>query len=197
MKEYNTRIPLIRCDSSGPLYPVTKSKSQVHIATSPSIWHQCLGHPSDQTLKILLSCNLISCNKVKSYMLCHSCQLRKHTRLPFSLSTSYLSAPFDIIHSDLWTSPDKSLSGIKYYVIFLDHFTHYLWVYPLRYKSEVFEKLIHLLPIIKNQFNQTIKTFQCDNGGEYDNHSFRDFFSQHGIHFRFSCTYTAQQNGKS
>ena len=39
--------------------------------------------------------------------------------------------------------------------------------------------------------------FQCDNGGEYDNHKFHALFSQKGIHFRFSCPYTSQQNEKS
>ncbi|GJX34123.1 hypothetical protein Tco_0245680 [Tanacetum coccineum] len=48
--------------------------------------------------------------------LCHACQLGKHVRLPFSLSETIVKAPFDIIHSDLWTSPITSVSGIKYYV---------------------------------------------------------------------------------
>ncbi|GJT65594.1 ribonuclease H-like domain-containing protein [Tanacetum coccineum] len=42
--------------------------------------------------------------------------LGKHVRLPFSLSETIVKAPFDIIHSGLWTSPLTSVSGIKYYV---------------------------------------------------------------------------------
>ncbi|KAI3524088.1 hypothetical protein L1887_02737 [Cichorium endivia] len=33
--DYQTRRPLIRCDSSGPLYPVTRSTSHVFVTTSP------------------------------------------------------------------------------------------------------------------------------------------------------------------
>ena len=33
--------------------------------------------------------------------------------------------------------------------------------------------------------------------GEYDNTRFHDLFHQNGIHFRFSCPRTSQQNGKS
>ncbi|KAJ9566959.1 hypothetical protein OSB04_002925 [Centaurea solstitialis] len=40
-------------------------------------------------------------------------------------------------------------------------------------------------------------TPQCDNGGEYNNKTFHDFFASHGIQFRFSCPHTSQQNGKS
>nr|GEU96843.1 hypothetical protein [Tanacetum cinerariifolium] len=54
--------------------------------------------------------------------------LGKHVRLPFSLYETVVTSAFDIIHSDLWTSLLSSVSGIKYYVLFLDHFSHYLWV---------------------------------------------------------------------
>lgn len=32
---------------------------------------------------------------------------------------------FELIHSDLWTSPVTSLSGFKYYVLFLYDFSHF------------------------------------------------------------------------
>lgn len=50
---------------------------------------------------------------------------------------SNISNAFEIIHSDVWTSHITSISGLKYYVIFLDHYTRYLWVYPLK-KSKMF-----------------------------------------------------------
>nr|GEV79475.1 putative ribonuclease H-like domain-containing protein [Tanacetum cinerariifolium] len=52
VKDYLTHHILLRCDSSGDLYPVTKP-STPHIAflsTSASTWHQRLGHPGDQDL---------------------------------------------------------------------------------------------------------------------------------------------------
>ncbi|GKB12627.1 ribonuclease H-like domain-containing protein [Tanacetum coccineum] len=42
-----------------------------------------------------------------------------------------------------------------------------------------------------------IKSFQCDHGGEFDNHALRKLFADNGIQFRFSCAKTSQQNGKS
>ncbi|KAL4565815.1 hypothetical protein LXL04_029921 [Taraxacum kok-saghyz] len=86
--------------------------------------------------------------------------------------------------------------GLRYYVLFLDHYTHYLWDL-LKQKSQVFEKFLHVSNIIKNQFGDTIKQFQYDNGGEYNNKSFHDHFASHGITFRFSCPHTTQQNGQS
>ena len=87
--------------------------------------------------QFLQSRNFISCGSQKS-SLCHTCQLGKHCRLPFSLSCTKTSRVFELIHSDLLTSPVTSLSGFKYYVLFLDDFSHFLWGFPLRAKSDVF-----------------------------------------------------------
>ena len=36
---------------------------------------------------------------------------------------------------DVWTSLVISYNDFKYYVIFVDHFTKYIWFYPLKQKS--------------------------------------------------------------
>ncbi|GKC30623.1 ribonuclease H-like domain-containing protein [Tanacetum coccineum] len=191
VKDYLTRQTLLRCDSTGDLYPVTKpTTSPKAFITSQQTWHQRLGHPGNDMLRSLISKNSILCNKVKSPLLCHACQLGKHVRLPFVTSDTIVNSPFDIVHSDLWTSPLSSISGIKYYVLFLDHFSHYVWVYPLRHKSDTFSKFAQFRTFVKNQFKIDIKAFQCDHGGEFDNHILH-------LHIRFSCPRTSQQNGKS
>ena len=148
---------------------------------SPSIWHRRLAHTNNHTLNSLISSGLLSCNKDKFLPCCNACQIGKHIKLPFHKSLTQSNKPFEIIHSDVWTSPVHSLSGCRYYVLFLDDFSHYLWVYPLRRKSDVFSKFLHFSAYVRNQFKTSIKTFQCDNGGEYDNSYFHDHFSHHGI----------------
>ena len=90
---------------------------------------------------------------------------------------------FDIIHSDLWTSPILSVSGFKYYVLFLDHFSHFLWIYPLRTKNEVFNKFLQFRMYVQTQFKTEIKSLQCDHGGEFDNHQFYSLFENMGFNF--------------
>ena len=82
-------------------------------------------------------------------------------------------------------------------MLFLDDFSHYLWVYPIRNKSDVFTKFLHFFALVKTQFKSSIKAFQCDNGGEYKNSRFLKHFATNGINVRFSCPHTSQQNGKS
>lgn len=200
VKDLQSRKTILRSDSSGDLYSVLASlKPQQHTALvtkSPTLWHKRLAHANPDSLKSIMSSSDFSCNK-DSLQFCNACQLGKHLNFPFSKSNNTTLMPFEIVHSDLWTSPIQSLSGYKYYVMFLDDFTHHLWVYPLRRKGEVFSKFIHFSAVVQTQFGVTIKSLQCDNGGEYNNGQFLKHFSDNGISFRFSCPHTSQQNGKS
>ncbi|GJR18759.1 ribonuclease H-like domain-containing protein [Tanacetum coccineum] len=82
--DFWTRQILLRCDSTGDLYPVTSPSYPQALLVSQHTWHQRLGHPGSE--------------------------LGKHVRLPFSVFETILKSPFDIIHSDLWTSPLPSIS---------------------------------------------------------------------------------------
>ncbi|GJW77100.1 ribonuclease H-like domain-containing protein [Tanacetum coccineum] len=200
-KDYQTQKLLLRCDCTGDLYPVTQQPPLqtpfVLLSLSSTTWHKRLGHPGEDVLRRLESSNLISCNKSKSSALCHACQLGKHVKLPFYSSESSAKSIFEIIHSDIRTSPIPSESGIKYYAILLDHFSHFVWVYPLHKKSDLFDNFVAFRAYVNKQFNVDIKALQCDHGGEYDNTRFHDLFRQNGIQFWFSCPRTSQQNGKS
>ncbi|GKD37166.1 ribonuclease H-like domain-containing protein [Tanacetum coccineum] len=103
---------LLRCDSTGDLYPVIAPSLIPHaFLVSQHTWHHRLGHPGSDVLHRLVSNNVISCNKEKPHVLCHACQLGKHVRLPFVSSNTIVSSCFDIVHSNVWTSPISSLSA--------------------------------------------------------------------------------------
>src|SRR6185295_4448568 len=129
--------------------------------------------------------------------LCHACQLGHHVRLPFSSSSSHATRAFDLVHCDLWTSPVLSLSGYQYYLVVVDDFSHYSWMFSLRAKSETFPTLLHFFAWVSTQFGLTIKAVQCDNGREFDNSTSRSFFLSRGVQLRMSCPYASPQNGKA
>ncbi|KAJ9567646.1 hypothetical protein OSB04_003612 [Centaurea solstitialis] len=202
VKDLKTGSFIQRCDSDHhDLYPVLppaprSALASANVVVSFDVWHRRLGHPGAAIFQFLVSRKFIACSSQTS-ILCHACQLGKHCRLPFSLSTTKTSRVFELIHSDLWTSHVTSLSGFKYYVLFLDDFSHFLWVFPLRAKSEVFSVFKTFRAYVLNQFKTDIQLFQCDNGREFNNQPFLDFLKTHGIKIRFSCPYTSQQNGKA
>ncbi|GJR87775.1 hypothetical protein Tco_0211786 [Tanacetum coccineum] len=82
VKDYQTGRLLLRCDSTGDLYPVTQQPSSqtpvVLLSFSFTTWHRRLGHPGDDVLR------------------------RKHAKLPFYNFESSVDSVFEIIHSDLW-----------------------------------------------------------------------------------------------
>jgi hypothetical protein len=131
------------------------------------------------------------------HVFCHACQLGKHIRLPFCSSSHRAEHPFDLIHLDLWTSLVVSVSGSKYYLVIFDDFTHYLWTFPLKLKSDTFTTLSHFFAYVSTQFDRTVKTIQCDNGHEFDNSSTRFLLMSNGTQLRISCPYTSPQNGKA
>ena len=168
MKELGTGNILLRSNSTGDLYPFHSTHgatipSSPHSAfLSSSIWHSRLGHPGNDILHSLSS-NSIQCNETQSFV-CHSCPLGKHVRLA-SVNSQFVSTkPFDIIHSDVWSSPVSIPSGYKYYVLFLDHYTNFLWTFPLFRKYQVYDIFVQFNTFVNTQFDLNIKPFQCDYG---------------------------------
>lgn len=193
----------MRSNSFGNLYPFfgTSSASPTALlahTTSVDVWHRRLGHPNKYSLARLLDQFPFLCNKsLAASPTCEACQKGKHVRLPFPHSMSFTYFPFQIIHCDLWTSPISSISGFQYYLIILDDYTHYVWTFPIRHKSEVPTILRNFYNYVRNQFHLSIQSIQCDNGREFDNHVLRSFLSAHGVTLRLSCPYTSSQNGKA
>jgi hypothetical protein len=89
------------------------------------------------------------------------------------------------------------VSGSKYYLVILDDFTHYLWTFPLKLKSDTFTTLSNFFSYVSTQFGRTVKAIQCDNGREFDNSSTRIFLLSNDTQLRMSCPYTSSQNGKT
>ncbi|MFS7970018.1 putative RNA-directed DNA polymerase [Helianthus anomalus] len=200
LKDLTTGRLLSRHNSTGNLYPITPPTlppQACFLASTTLPWHDRLGHPGTQVLDVLSRRFGFSCTHNKVSNLCHSCQLANSKRLPFFESSSFTFAPFDIIHCDLWTSPITSKTGYKYYMVLVDNFSNFIWVYPLKYKSETFPTFAKFHKLIATQFNRNIKTFQCDLGGEFDNNAFKQFAHQHGLLFRFACPQTSSQNGRA
>ncbi|GJT77629.1 anticodon-binding aminoacyl-tRNA synthetase, class 1a [Tanacetum coccineum] len=74
VKDFLTCRMLLRCDSTGDIYPVTAPSHIPHaFLVSQHTWHQRLGHPGGKVLRRLVSSNFISCNKEKPPVLCHAC----------------------------------------------------------------------------------------------------------------------------
>jgi hypothetical protein len=202
VKDLAMRNVIVSSNSFGPVYTLRLltriSTPQALTALAfASTWHHRLRHPGRDIISKLSSTTAIQCNKSHSDTLCYACQLGHDTRLPFHSLSSHTDRPFELIHCDFWTTPVLSIFGYKYYLVVLDDFTHYLWTFPLRLKSDTFTTLSNFFSYVSTQFGSTIKTIQCDNEHEFDNACTRSFLLTHGVLLRMSCSYTSPQNGKA
>lgn len=156
--------------------------------------HRRLGHPSFQSLGRMYPSLFASCNK--EYLLCDVCELAKHTRTNYPSTNERSKEPFEVVHSDVWgPSVVISVLGERWYVTFIDGFSRCTWLYPLKYKSEVFSAFKDFYALVGNQYSARVKVLRTDNGTEYVNRDFDNFLSSHGIMHQTSCVNTAAQNG--
>jgi hypothetical protein len=115
VKDLTTKNVIVRLNSTDPLYTMclpgslTPSSSVVaalaavpHGLTivAPTTWHRRLGHPGPDALSSLSRSSFIQCMSNK-HDFCHTCQLGKHTRLPFCSSSHRAEHTFDLMHLDL------------------------------------------------------------------------------------------------
>ena len=101
VKDLQTRKEIVRCNSSGTLYPLHPPPAHSPVARTASLlWHRRLGHPGHEVLSKLASS--VSCQIEDCSDLCHACQLGRHVRLPFHTLVSRASSKFDLIHCDMW-----------------------------------------------------------------------------------------------
>lgn len=163
---------------------------------SPStVWHQRLGHQNFKILSLLKD-KINVTQWVSKLVVCVSCQMGKNCKLPFQSSNKISEFPLDKIHCDLWGSaPTTSNQNFRYYALFIDDYSRFSWIYPLKKKSGFLECFLRFQKLVENQLDRKIKIFQCDGGGEFNSNSFLNHLHTCGIELHVSCPGTPEQNG--
>lgn len=156
----------------------------------PVLWHRRLGHMNFAALGSLLNM------KVKRDMQCVVCSMGKQARKPFNDIGTRAGGILDLIHSDVCGPMSvQSHSHARYYVTFIDDHSRKVFVSMLKSKGEVFSKFVEFKQLVETQTGRKIKALREDNGGEYDNNTFKEYFAKHGIRFEKTAPYSPQQNG--
>ena len=123
-------------------------------------------HASISRVKQLVSRVLLSSVSNKSFD-CMPCQFGKQTTLPFNNNVSHALSSFDLIHFDVWgPSPISTPGGSRYFVIFVDYFSRYTWIYLFKNSSELYQIYHDFTKMIETRFSKPIKVFRSDNAQE-------------------------------
>ena len=127
------------------LLPIAPISVAAAISSLPSLafWHSRLGHAPSFWVQQLTFKGLLD-SVSKDNFDCTSCQLGKQPVLHFNNSESISNSIFELIHSNVWgPSPVASIGESRYFVVFIDDYSHYSWIFPMKSRSEI-------LPIYNN-----------------------------------------------
>jgi aspartyl-tRNA synthetase len=158
------------------------------------IWHKQVGHVNLQCLKLMEKQNFVGGLpkfRTKEVMskVCEACQLGKQARLLFVAQTTHVSSkPLEMIHLDVWTTKIESIGGCKYYMSFIDDHTMKVWVYFMKHKGEVFQHFLNFKAMVEKAMS--IKCLRSDGGGEYFSNEFSEYYKEHRIQRKYSCSYS-------
>jgi hypothetical protein len=86
--------------------------------------------------------------------------------------------PFDLVHSDVWgPSPFVSKGGYKYYMIFINDFSHNTWIYFMKHHSEALSIFRNFSAMIHTHFDTSIRVFHADSAREYPSDALRQMLT--------------------
>lgn len=166
VKDQVTWVVLMHNPSNGNLYTYSPTPSSSTILSTTTsnfdLWHAIFEHISPKTLTQMLFACGISRNLIPIVI---STLLIKVTKFLF-LYSLFNNSP--LIFFNVWgPSPILSINGYKYYFIFVDHFTHYKWIYPLKSKTYVAIIVHQYLFKIEIFFTRKVKSIYTNGGTKY------------------------------
>ena len=153
---------------------------------TPLLIHSHLGHLNISKFRIMVP-RFSSLSSIK----CESCQLGKHTRVPFPRHLDQrIKFPFELVHTDVWgPSRTESTLGLRYFVTFINDYSRCTWLFLIKNRAKLFSIFQKFHAEVRTQFNTSIRILRSDNAKEYLSEPFSSFMSSHGIFHQSSCAY--------
>jgi transposase InsO family protein len=162
--------------------------------------HERLGHISHRSIRSMKHHNMvhgIDFPDTDRGVFCEGCAEGKQTKQPRNRHPGTRAKQLlELVHTDVYEpTKTESPSGKRYIVTFIDDFSRYTFVYMIRHKSEVTDKLKLFEAFATTQTGHDLKAIRSDNGGEYVNADFEEFCQLKGIKHQRTVPRTPNQNG--
>jgi len=169
--------------------------------SSPDIWHRRFAHISTGILhKTSINNSVRGLPEMPSTVesVCEPCKLAKTKRVSFkSTGETRTQKPLELIYLDLCGPIDpEGFNGQLYFLSIVDDYSRKISAFPIRNKSDAFETFKRFQKRAERYLGTKIISVRTDNGGEFCNRQFEDYFSELGIKFEKTNNYTPEQNGR-
>jgi transposase InsO family protein len=165
-----------------------------------NLWHRRLGHLNEDDVlrmykKGMVEGMQIIPQSIQKKSICEACLKGKQTREPIPKETDTRATEIlHRIHSDLCDA-GESREGYRYYVTFIDDYSRYTEVIPLKRKDETLEAFKKFVARAENETGKRIIRFRSDGGGEFYSKEFIEYCNGKGIAQEKTNPDTPQQNG--
>lgn len=85
------------------------------------------------------------------------------------------------------------MAGHKYFLTVLDDYSRFVWIFSLKFKSEVQKHVKDFITMVETQFDTKVKSVRTDNGPKFLLHQ---FYASKGVIHQTTCVESPQQNGR-
>lgn len=200
---YNEKNEIItKCVAENGVYKLHAIDNKCFTAETNDnamLWHRRFGHLNYNSMCKMRNGAVIGMEFNDSKIgieNCETCAMGKQHRLSFGKSTNESKGLLDLIHSDVMGPMETlSIGRARFILTFVDDYSRKVFCYFLHSKSDVFDKFIELKNLVERQLERKIKNVRTDNGTEYVNKKFEEYFKLNGIQHQLTAPYTPEQNG--
>lgn len=138
---------------------------------SRELLHERLGHIGEGRLSTLINKNLtdgiLVDKKSETKDTCEHCIAGKQHRNPFpKLAMNRSTTIIERIHTDVHGPLPKTISGFRYWIIFVDDAGRMKAATPMKAKSKASEAIKNYVVRVENQTGNKVKVIRDDKGGE-------------------------------
>lgn len=198
----NGQMLLVVKERNG-VYKVTP-QHQAHNAVIPSKskciheWHKVLGHRNlidiRKMSELAVDMDIAKCDHED---ICETCIQCKQTKDSFPReSFTNTGNKLDLIHTDVCGPLQlPTPGGNRYILTLIDDHTRYSHIYLIKHKSDVREKMIEFVNMMKTQHGIVPKVIRSDRGGEYMDNELQKYFKANGMKTQLTVPKTPEQNG--
>ncbi|MCO5593844.1 hypothetical protein L7F22_047862 [Adiantum nelumboides] len=163
------------------------------------LWHYRYGHLHADAFRRAFTQQLVDGMPDVRHLdgRCVPCIRRKQHREAFQKKASRRATQaLELVHTDLCGPMFvDSLGGSKYFMLIVDDYSRFTWVYFLTHKSEALSTFICWKAHVEKESGNQVKAVRSNHGSEFTSHQFVDYCASFGIRRELSNVGTPSKNG--
>ena len=133
------------------LHESNHKKKEIFPINQTHLWHLRLGHINLERICRMVTGGLLSPLDVTALPVYDPCLKGNMTMSSFKAKGYRAKEVLDLVHTDLCGPMSTSArGGYKYFIIFIDDYSRYEYIYLMRHKSEAFEKFKEFKAEVEN-----------------------------------------------